>query len=181
MDVRKIINKILLEAEEQKSNEGYTDYIGRPLPSIFGGQEITNVSTIGEMPSSFDKLNSNQVYDNFCNKRIKDNTSKFYGMTFEDCLNLQKKMIYDIQNLGAPNGLRSFTWKGQTFKACLRRNKEKETLSFSGYYGTIDSKSNCFAPEWFYMIQEDKKKNDKGGTGTPGSSKEMTIAGPDFK
>jgi len=180
MNIRKIIRKVLLEAEEQTTEGSYVDYMGRPLPSIFGGESITNISTIGALPSSFDKINAD-VFQEYCNKAIKNPSSKFYNISSEECLNLQKKMIYDIQNVGAPNGTRSFSWKGQKFTACFRRDKTKETLNFSGYYGNVDSKRNCFAPEWFYMLQQDKKKTEKGGNGTPSSSRGITMAGPDYK
>lgn len=180
MDVRKIVRKVLLEADEQTTEGGYVDYMGRPLPSTFGGESITNITPIGVLPSSFDKLNAD-VFQEYCEKSRKNPSSKFYNTSSEECLNLQKKMVYDIQNVGAPNGTRSFYWKGQKFRACLKRDKTKETLRFSGYYGNVDSKSNCFAPEWFYMIQQDKKKTEKGGNGTPGSSRGITMAGPDYK
>ena len=75
-------------------------------------------------------------------------------------------------------GVKSFDWNGQSFSACLRRDYERKMSYFSGYYGTLQG-GNCYAPEWYNMLEVGKKKNKAGVAGTGAVS--LTIAGPDYK
>jgi len=183
MDKTKIIKKVLLEKaiagnvtqeiEGGGTQESLMNWVGGPLPSEYGGTKITNIVKTITIPKPEDLVATPNLKE-FCTKLLAQPDNKFKSL--DDCIRVQ--FIANVQQMQV-GGVRSFDWNGQSFTVCLRRNYEKKMSYFSGYYGTLQG-GNCYAPEWYNMLEIGKKKNK--GNGVAGvSGMNLTIAGPDYK
>ena len=183
MDKTKIIRKVLLEnaiagevtqeIEGSDTQESLMNWVGGPLPSEYGGIQITNINKTITVPKPEDFITTESNKE-FCGKLLKEPDNKFKNL--EECIRVQHIAIAQQMQVG---GVSSFDWNGQKFKACVKQNTPKKMSYFSGYYGTLQG-GNCYSPEWYNMLEVGKKKTK--GNGVAGvSGMNLTIAGPDYK
>jgi hypothetical protein len=178
MDIKKIIRKVLLEVDEQKSGE--TEYIMNwagvsNLPKSFGGKPLLNIKTISVIPD----INNYNVrwFETSCKEYLQSPNNKYPSL--DACINAQKRALLDQMEVG---GVSKFTWDGQEYKACVRRNDKLQYSTFSGYYGTTIEGGNCYAPEFYYTMTQKKYQPEKEGDGAGVTSdKSISLTGPDFK
>jgi hypothetical protein len=176
MDIRKIIKRVLLEAEGQESSGFLPNWSGvNDLPSSFGGAPLENIVTVKSIPN-IETYNIGW-FETACTKYMELPNNKYPDL--KSCVYAQKRALLDQMEVG---GVRSFTWKGQSFTACVKRNDKLQYSTFSGYYGSTSGEGQCYAPEFYYMMSQ-KKYESKKDSDSPGTSsdKTITLTGPDYQ
>lgn len=175
MDVRKIIKRVLSEADEiQNDLESLPNWSGvKNLPASFEGYPLENIVRIKSIPS-IENYKADDWFEKPCKEYMRKPNSKFPDL--KSCINAQKKSLLDQMSVG---GVWSFTWKGQKFQVCSTKSDDKLQFStFSGYYGVTEN-GKCYAPEFYDMINQKKSTSKKEAIPGVTSDKTISLIGPD--